>query len=110
MTHEVRFTREAAACIRDIRDWLAERSPNGALRWLDALESACGRVAEGPDSFALAPESDEFGEPLRQILFKTRRGRTYRALFIVRERIVHVVSVRGAGQAPIDPSHVEIPD
>jgi plasmid stabilization system protein ParE len=110
MKHEVRFTNEAEACVRDIRDWLSQRSPSGALRWIDALESACHRIAERPTSFALAPEADEFSEPLRQALFKTRRGRNYRALFVVRESVVHVVSVRGAGQAPIDPAHIDMPD
>ncbi len=110
MKQEVRLTHEADTCVRDIRDWLTEQSPAGALRWLDALESACRQIAERADSYGLAPEADAFGEPLRQSLFKTRRGKTYRILFVIRGRVVHVVSVRGAGQAPIDPATVVVPE
>jgi len=109
MKHEVRFTNEAAQCVMDIRDWLAKRSPDGASRWLDSLETACRRIAERAEAFAFAPEADQFTEPLRQILFKTRGGKTYRALFVVRATIVHIVSVRGAGQAPVDPATITLP-
>lgn len=39
----------------------------------------------------LAAEADHFDESLRQVLFKTRRGRAYRALFVIRGRVVHVL-------------------
>ncbi len=110
MTYDVRFTGEAERCVRQIRDWLAERSAEGALRWLDALESARGQLARRALAYGLAPEADQFSEPLRQVLFKTQSGNVYRAIFVVRNTVVHVVSVRGAGQAPLETIDIVIPE
>ncbi len=38
---------------------------------------------------------------LRQFLFKTRRGRTYRGVFAVVNHEVRIVRVRGPGQGPL---------
>lgn len=108
MMREVRLTDEAGQCVCAIRDWLAQRWPAGALRWLDALDGPCRQIAEWAESFALAPEAGQCAEPLRQALFKTRRGNTYRALFVVRGSVVHVVSVRGGGQAPVDAADIVV--
>jgi len=98
MQFEVKLTAEAEENVRAIRDWLASQSSSGALRWLDALEAAKNRLHESPDSNSLAPEADEFDDEVRQILFSTSRGNTYRAIFVVRATSVHIVAVRGAGQ------------
>ena len=106
MSFEVRFTSEAEENVREIRNWIAERSPDGALRWLDALKTAKSRLQATADACGLAPEADAFEDELRQILFKTRRGNTYRALFVIRESTVHVVSVRGTGQDLVTPDEL----
>jgi hypothetical protein len=46
----------------------------------------------------LAPESPNYETEVRQILFKTRRGRTYRALSTVVGAGVFIVHVRAPGQ------------
>ncbi len=53
---------------------------------------------------------DAFEESIRNVLFKTRRGRTYQMLFVIRGAAVHVVSIRGAGQQPIRPDEIELPE
>lgn len=110
MKYDVRFTDEAERRVREIREWIAERSTEGALRWLDSLRVARQQLSERAESFGLAQEADEFDEPLRQVLFKTRRGNVYRALFIVRDAIVFIVSVRGAGQPPVDADDIVMPE
>ena len=103
MSFEVRFSAEAEANVRGIKDWIAERSPVGVRHWLDALDNAKSRLIESADAFALAPEADAFDDQVRQIHFKTRRGNVYRALFVIRGNVVSIVSVRGAGQDLITP-------
>lgn len=110
MRFDVRLTAEAEANVREIRDWIAERSRDGALRWLDAFDGAKQRLREGADRFALAAEADAIDEELREISFKTRRGNVYRALFVIRGTTVHVVSVRGTGQDWLKPGDVSIPE
>ena len=78
--------------------WLARRSRQGAARWLAAFESAKERLAVNPSSFALAPENARVSFELRQILFRTPRGRQYRAVFTVVDDEVRILRIRGPGQ------------
>jgi len=57
MSFEVRFTREAEWRVTEIANWISERSPEGASRWLDALDSAITRLSESADSFGPALEA-----------------------------------------------------
>ena len=68
--------------------------PNGGAALLQALKG----LATNPESKGFAPESREFDQEVRQALFKTRKGRMYRALFLIEETRVHVLAVRGPGQ------------
>ena len=60
------------------------------------------RVVEHPRRFPLAPENSlaTLGE-VRQFLFKTRRGRTYRAVYVIMDDEVRILRVRGPGQPPL---------
>jgi hypothetical protein len=83
-------------------EWIAERSLQGALNWSNAMQAALGRLRTNPLGCARAEEADDISEyDLRQILFKTSRGRTYRIVFIVAGNQVHVLRIRGPGQAPL---------
>ena len=110
MTFVVRLTAEAEANVREIRDWIAARSRDGAIRWLEALDKAQQRLRDGADQFALAAEADAFDDALREISFKTRRGNVYRALFVIRGNTVHIVSVRSPAQDWLTPGDVTIPE
>jgi plasmid stabilization system protein ParE len=106
MTYDVGLAARAERDAREIRDWIAERSTAGAQRWLDALDHAMARLAEDPLKFALASESDAFPMDLREILFKTRSGNTYRALFHVEGEKVQVLTIRGPGQPFVTPEDI----
>lgn len=58
-------------------------------------------LAEDPLLPPLAPEAEDIGEEIRQTFFRTRAGRTYRALFLIVGDEVRVLRIRGAGQAPV---------
>ena len=81
-----------------IFDWITERSAEGAIHWFQALRTTLRSLTNSPESHSRAPEAETLGRDIRQAFFKTRRGRTYRVLFVVAEDIVHVVAVRGYGQ------------
>lgn len=104
MTYEVSALRRAQADVRLILDWLAERSPKGARAWLDAFDSMVARLETEADSFGPAAENEGFEFDVRQALFKTPRGRSYRALFFIEGREVFILRVRGPGQAPVEPN------
>ena len=106
----VEVTKPAEDDADEVYNWLRERSPNGATRWWRVFLTTLQELKQNPPAYGRAPESDAFDEPLRLTLFKTRRGRTYRALFVVRDDVVYVLRVRGAGQDIVERSDVELPE
>ena len=109
MTHHVRVSRSARADVRQTLHDLNARSRPGAVAWRRAFEAMLSRLENRPAGFALASENDLFDEPIRQTLFKTRAGRTYRAVFVVRADVVHVLRVRGPGQNLLDADDLDLP-
>jgi plasmid stabilization system protein ParE len=83
-------------------EWIAARSPEGALRWNRVFEEALVQLQHDADQQALAPESVGLGREIRQRFFKTRRGRSYRLIYTIAGQEVRVLRVRGPGQAPVD--------
>lgn len=98
MSLRVRLTEAAKEEVRSILSWIKARSATGAASWREAWLGALATVAKRGASLAEAPESDGHDEAIRQILFKTRHGRRYRALFVIREDVAFVLHVRGPGQ------------
>ena len=84
-----------------ITESLAKRSPQGARHWLEALGKALDELSFQPQRFGLAPENGCADYKLRQLLFKTRSGRKYRAVFTIISDEVRVLHVRGPGQRPL---------
>lgn len=107
MTFAVRELPKARQDKDSIFSWLNNRSPNGALTWLSAYDAQTELLKHNALSLAIAPESTECDVEVRQCLFKTRRGRVYRILFMVEERDVLILRVRGPGQASIEPADLE---
>ena len=88
-------------------DWIAIRSREGAGRWANAYFAALSRLAFNPEGYGLAPEGEDHPETIRQFLFKTRSGLTYRAIFAISDDQVFVLHVRGPGQAVMRPEEIE---
>ena len=88
--------------------WLNERSPQGAANWLQAWDETFATLELSADQYGLAPESEGQLE-IRQILFRTRKGREYRALYTIQGRDVYVMHVRAPGQDLVPPEELQIP-
>lgn len=110
MSYTVRFSRKADANAVVIFDWISKRSPEGADRWLNALEAGIRKLQLHANKCVPAPEADELGIDLRQLIFRTRRGRLYRLLFVIRDHIVHLTAIRGAGQDSVSMEDIELPE
>ena len=91
---------------RRIVEWLVERSRTGAAAWLDAYDQMVSALAERAGSFAEAEENADLPMEVKQALFKTRRGRVYRIVFLIEEDSVYILRVRGPGQAPLSADEV----
>ena len=99
MTFQVILLPTAEADVDTIFQYLHERSPAGARSWNERFLQVLDSLQKDPTIFGAAPENEHYVDWfIQQVVFKTRRGNPYRALFIVREQTVHVVYVRGFGQ------------
>lgn len=78
--------------------WLRKRSATGAASWYQAYLDAAVRLESSAESCPRCPEGLRFVLPVRELLFKTRRGKRYRLLFIIDGTDVFILRVRGPGQ------------
>lgn len=110
MIFQVFVTYGAKSDVRLILQWISKRSRTGAQTWYRRWVQVLGELSETADHCAVAPESEDYHEVIRQVIFKTRRGRPYRALFVIRNRDVFVLHVRGPGQDLLSPDQIRNPD
>ena len=101
MSHRLVIMPRAERDVEKILIFLKRHSRDGAQRWFSAFETVLQRLREAPTSYGFAPEDGMGGYQLHQVLFKTRRGRTYRAVFTIRDNTIFILRVRGPGQAPL---------
>ena len=98
MTRTLRIIELGRTDVDDIFNWLVHRSARGAIAWYLAFRNTARQIASAGESYALAPESEPLHRELRQALFKTRRGRTYRIVFELMATDAIILRVRGPGQ------------
>jgi plasmid stabilization system protein ParE len=91
----------AVADVEHIYAWIKDRSERGAVRWYAAFLQAASKLRSDPARNAVAAESEQLGEEVRESFFRTPRGRSYRLLFAIRSTEVWILRVRGRGQAPV---------
>ncbi len=109
MTYNIILQPGAEADVEQIIGYLADRSLQGAAAWRNAWNDLLIELRRRPESFGLAPESAQHDDDVRLALFKTRRGRTYRALFVIVDYTVHIIHVRGPGQDLLSPDKLQLP-
>jgi plasmid stabilization system protein ParE len=107
MSYRVKILARARADFDAIIAWIAERSPEGADRLTARFEEALAKLEENPFVAPIASESKYLGEEVRHIMFRTKAGRTYRALFVVVGTEVRILRVRGTGQPPLTARELE---
>jgi plasmid stabilization system protein ParE len=93
--------------IQQIYDWLAERSVAGAAAWYAVLREVVASIARNPRSYGAARESYRLRRPLREAIVRTKKGRAFRAIFLMKEDEVILVRVRSADQNALDASDLE---
>jgi plasmid stabilization system protein ParE len=106
MTYRVIATPEADEDSLSILHYLHSYSPEGAESWMRAYEAATMRLASFADGCSLAEEYQRFAIEVRQLLFRTRRGRPYRLLFTIVGNEVRILRVRGPGQSDVGPDEI----
>jgi plasmid stabilization system protein ParE len=86
---------------------LAERTENAAA-WFNGLVDAIEGLSELPTRWPVAPESRNFKETIRQLLYGTA-PHIYRVLYVVRANIVFVLHVRHGARHTLRSDEVSFP-
>lgn len=106
MAFRVELSRRAEQDLRTIVGWLSSLSITGAKTWLDRWDELLIDLESKADTCSPAPESSEDRETLFQEIFKTRKGKKYRVLFVMRNDQVLITNIRGPGQDLLEPEDV----
>ena len=102
MKFPVRILPRAKRDFHRIFSYIEQRSPEGAAQWWEAFENGRQRVSSNPEQCGFAPENQSADYDLRQLLFKTRHGLVYRAIFTVLDDEIFILRIRGPGQPPLN--------
>ena len=106
MKLRVELAQRAKNDIDVIIAWIAKHSPQGARTWSHRLQSVLEGLSTSATTCALAPEDGYGDTEIRQLIFKTRRGKPYRILFTIRDDVVFIRHVRGPGQDLVPPGEL----
>jgi plasmid stabilization system protein ParE len=101
MRYRVVIQPPAAEDLDQAYRWIADRSPDGAARWLDGALRAIQKLRSFPRRCQLAPENDAFAEEIRQLLYGD-----YRILFTIDGSQVRVLHIRHGARRYLDPDEV----
>jgi hypothetical protein len=92
-----------------ILDWLYKHSPTGAVTWHNRWLEVLDQLKKYADQCPIAPESAICRYEIRHLVFKTRSGREYRAIFAMQDDTVVVLHIRGPGQDIVSPDELREP-
>jgi len=102
MKYKLIIQPRALAELDEAYRWIAQRSPENAARWFNRFVEALQTLERFPGRCGVAPESEQIGQEIRQLLYG-RRGGAYRALFVVRDDEVHILHIRHAARNSMTP-------
>jgi plasmid stabilization system protein ParE len=109
MSLDVQFLWRAERDVDHILAWLGQRSPQGAAAWHQAWKDTVYQLRTSAGAFGLAPEDEDQELEIRQVTFRTRSGKDYRALYTIRGNDVFIMHVRSPGQDLIPPDELHLP-
>jgi plasmid stabilization system protein ParE len=99
MPYRVIVTPEAERDLRSAYRYIRKDAPRPAREWIKRARRATKTLAQHPWRCPVAPESETFDEPIRELFFGSGNRGTYRFLFVILDDAVYVLHVRhGSGQ------------
>lgn len=100
--YQVIIQPEAEQGIKEAYFWVSNYSPLKARNWLEGLYKNILSLEKMPLRCSLAFEDQFFEEEIRQLLYGKGKN-TYRILFTVAKKTVHILFVRHSAQKPLLP-------
>ena len=104
MTYRVIITPEAENDLRTIYRFIRKKgAPLAARAWLGGARKKIKTLAKHPLRTTLAPESNSFQEPIRELLYGSGNRGTYRILFTIIDQLVFVLHIRHGSMLALEP-------
>ncbi|MDJ1184515.1 type II toxin-antitoxin system RelE/ParE family toxin [Roseofilum casamattae] len=100
--YQVIIQPEAEQGIKEAYYWVSNYSPRQGRNWLEGIYKAIMSLEQMSLRCSLAFENNYFAEEIRQLLYGKGKN-TYRILFTVTDRTVHILYVRHCAQQPLSP-------
>jgi plasmid stabilization system protein ParE len=101
MKFTVKVFLRAGHDVDHIYEWIGKRDLVGAERWYSEYRRALHCLEDDPHRHSLADERHLAKQQVRQLLFATPQGNTYRALYLIVDDEVRILRVRAPGQATV---------
>jgi plasmid stabilization system protein ParE len=103
MTYRVIVTPAAESDLRTAYRYIRNQVPGEARDWILRARQAVKTLAHHPERCPMAPESDSFDQPIRELFFGAGNRGTYRFLFVVfvEEKSVYILHVRHGSKLPL---------
>ena len=103
MTYRVIATPAAENDLRTAYRYIRRQAPRAARDWIRRARQNAKSLARHPERCPLAPESESFDQPIRELLFGSGNRGTYRFLFVVfeEEKSVYILHVRHGSMLPL---------
>jgi plasmid stabilization system protein ParE len=98
MSYRVLITDRALSDLREIRDYIARRSPLNTAGFLQRLLKGFDVIEASPESFAKATEDEFVPYTLRQFVVKP-----YRVLYRIVGHRVEILHIRHGARLPASP-------
>jgi len=107
MSYRVLVTEKAQRDLESACAWWAQnRSREQAQRWYAGIAAAIRSLAEAPERYPRAQESESAAIELRQVHYGLGHRPTHRAVFTIRENTVVILRVRHLAQDQIGPGDI----
>lgn len=107
MSYRVEVAQRAEADLDRLLATVREFSPRAAERLALKFWKGVERLRSHPFACGLAHENPDFPEELRHLIFWANSRRKFRALFVVRDEVAHILCVRAPGEKPVRPEAIE---
>jgi plasmid stabilization system protein ParE len=94
MKYRVHITAKAEEDAEGVLAWFHENQATAAgARWFAGIMAAIDTLESHPMRCRIAPESEDIGVEIRQLLFGKRRG-VYRVYFLIKGQTVYILRIR----------------
>lgn len=101
MVFRVEISPSALADAEEAFLWIQQESPSKADEWYNGLVDAILSLENFPNRCPLAPESEDIGREIRQLLYKR-----HRILFGVTGDVVQVFRIRHTARDKLSPDEL----